>query len=504
MSSKASTRASVVAVLSLLLLGVPALGPVPAAQAHWLTHLLREAGEAGGKGATHLHPNPHLGAIGKAAGALGELPAGRAALAAHVTPEGHWQFANREGQVFTAGTPEEMSRAATPLLPGTVTSGDGKLALYLSEESAFAEGKALDELPKGAELNLVTGTGTVPLLRTGDKLSVRTKPNVTVELADRVLFDETLSVLARRLNTSEIRTIALEPGAAKTIASAPRLDATSKAALVDQVDPAAFAQALGGIRGQTALIVGRVEGATIAFRPSSGGEVVHALEDLRAAARRNDVNLVVLHAETPRQPGGRNWLWQRIEVGGLGDALEKATFGDFLDALGARRAPMRVSAVEDGLGRVRLNAVPEEGATSVASETVGDLLGHVTGEVVTKAVEIGARDDVSQKELDARIIPGIPTYVQMPYFMSIIAGLIGSDFARHWWRRIWPPPARREGEGRLRHVLAATPNFLAYLLLFLPLAGLPAFLAFAARQAWSAVTAPVRLLRRLFRRRAEV
>src|SRR5262245_41456487 len=39
------------------------------------------------------------------------------AIAAEATPEGHWRFVSRAGEVFTAGTAEEMKRAAPLLYP---------------------------------------------------------------------------------------------------------------------------------------------------------------------------------------------------------------------------------------------------------------------------------------------------------------------------------------------------------------------------------------------------
>ena len=55
----------------------------------------------------------------RAAAHIRTLPAGAkgAVLAAHATPEGHWKFVNRDGDVFTAGTPEELQRVVPTLLP---------------------------------------------------------------------------------------------------------------------------------------------------------------------------------------------------------------------------------------------------------------------------------------------------------------------------------------------------------------------------------------------------
>ena len=114
--------------------------------ANVFTHIVREAGEAGGKAAGHGFS--HLGPVGKAAAHLKLLPnAPKGALAAHATPEGHWQFVNREGQVYTAGTPDELKRVMPTLAPEAIAAGESKLTLYVSEDSLFDNRTALSQLP---------------------------------------------------------------------------------------------------------------------------------------------------------------------------------------------------------------------------------------------------------------------------------------------------------------------------------------------------------------------
>lgn len=487
---------------AMFLAAVMALSTAGLAQANWLTSLTKGAGKAAHHGETHLG----LGPIGRAAGHVAELPAGtRGALAAHATPEGHWQFANREGQVFTAGTPDEMSRVATALLPESAR--EGKLSLYLSEDSVFANSAALEALPGNASLHLVTAKGAVELSRDGaGALIAKVRPNVSLALEGRQAFDDAMAFLARPLNKSNIRTLAIEPGGAKSLSSAPRLDPDTKLPTVDAVDPDSIARALSSIRGQTALLVGRIDGSTIAFQPSSGAEISRTLAGLRTAAREYDVNLVILHADTPRQPGGRNWFWQRIEIGGFTDAVAKATFADFVDALAARGGSMHLTAASDGPGRVQLAAVAQarSGAVESVQSTLSEWTGHVTGEIATKAIDVYARDEARDSELDARLIPWVPSYIQIPYLAGIIAGLM--VWAGTWplWQRIWPMRARRTGESRIVHLLTSLPNATAFLLVFLPIAGLPVFIVSMVVGLWQAVLAPFRWAAKLFRRRVNV
>ena len=475
----------------------------PAADAHWITALTREAAEVGARGASHVHPN--LGAIGRAAEHLqGLASAPKGALAAHATPEGHWQFVNREGQTFTAGTADEFKRIVPSLAPDLPSGSNGKLSLYLSEDSVFENRVHLDKLPKDAELHVVTNDGAYPIKRTSEKITALIKPNVSLELIDHALFDETVAALGRQLNTSNVRTISLQPGSPNILSSAPKFDAATKTALVDDLDPANLAKAFRSIRGQTALVTGRVEGTKIFFQPARGAEFSREVDELMSAAAQSDVNLVVLQADTPRQPGGRNWLWQKIEVGGLDEAMKTATVGDFLEALAARNNPLTLAAAREGSGRVAIRGLPSAeggGIGEGASHTKDEWLSHVTGEVITKSLEIHVRDQASQREIDGQLIPGIPTYVQIPYLAGLVCGLISFSLTRSWWRWLAGPQNPDQTGGRMAIFFKRLPGNLVFLLIFLPIVGVPAILWEMAVQTWATITAPFRWLARVFRGR---
>jgi hypothetical protein len=488
---------------------------IPAAQANWLSRLGRIGAEVG-------EVAPGAGKLG--AGKLGVIELERAAthirslpisakgavLAAHATPEGHWKFVNREGDVFTAGTPEELQRVVPTLLPDAAPGGN--LGIYLSEDTLFRDRALLKDLPPGAKLHVVTGADSYPLLTRADAgagtLYAAVRHNLLVDVRERALFDEAITQLERPLSRSSIRTLALEPGGPGTLSSYPRLDPDTKAALVDAIDPPSLAGAISSVRGQTVLVTGRVEDNLLHFRPSSGAEQSIKLSDLTRAAADADVNLVILHAEAPRQPGGRNWFWQRIAVGGLDDALKRATLGDFLDALGASRGEFRVSMQREASGRVAIRALPATAESAPITGVVGDLwtsaVSSVTGNVVTTAVEVHARDEERQKEIDQRIIPYIPSWYQFAYLVGLVAGVLGWPVASQWFARVWPQEQREEYRNSVGYRAAQGVRLLAYFVLFLPIAGIPALIVSFIQQLWALAMLPVRAVRWLSARaRAE-
>jgi hypothetical protein len=498
--ASAARRTRGLAVVVRLVAGLTAVVTLPATgHANWLSKIVREAGETGGKAGSKLGH----GALDNAALHVRSLPpGGGVSLAAHATPEGHWRFVNRQGEVYTAGTPDELKRVVAALAP-EATGEAARLSLHLSEATVFAQRAMIRELPADARLHVVIGKSSYPLHRTsgtgGDRLLAEVRPNVAVALADRTSASEALFQLGRPLQTSRMRVVSLRPGAADALPTVPRFDPASKVAMVDEIDPASLGQALGRIRGQTAVLTGRIAAGQLHFRPPTGGERSLPLADIERAAAAADVNLVVLQSAVTSQPGGRNWLWQRVAVSGLDDALKRATFADFLNALGAGRGRFEVETVARVDGRVALKALlagsGSEPLGGKLGEWMSDVVSEATGNVVTSAVEVMATSEDRQRELDARIVPGIPAAVQLAYLGGIVAGLIGLPFARRWWGRLWPPERRPDYASASGFHAARFAKLLAFLVLFLPLAGAPALLATVAMQLWSLVTAPWRFAR---------
>ena len=511
--------ATALAVVVALALALPLA--VPAAQAGWLSRIAGGAAEVGAAGAASKVTRLGLGSLERAAAHVQALTVGTngAALAAHVTQEGHWKFVNKAGEVFTAGTREELARVVATLAPEAADAGT-RLSLYITEATAF-EGRAaladmLKELPKAAgkapELRVVVNDAAYKLVRRGagssETLLAEVRPNIVVALDKAGLFDEAVWQLARPLNRANIRVLALEAGGPERLAGVPRFDAATKAAQVDVIDPYRLASALGAVRGQTVLVTGRVEGDMLRFGAAGDARRTLPLGDLVAAAERHDVNLVLLESEAARQPGGRNWLWQKVGVKGLDEAVTRATFADFLDALGATRGEMLVSATAENRGRVLVQAVPT-GATTVAPSgglmcgltggiadwmrsVTADWSVHVTGHLATSAVRAFTTDRSRQQELDARILPGLPSWVQWMAIGSFVCGLIGYRFAGAWFARLWPAERREEYSSLLGFRLAALTRLMIEFLIFLPVVGIPAFIVASAVGLWEQVTAPFR------------
>ena len=484
-------------------LGAFLLAPSIAA-ADWLSTLVGTARRVAAQA-----PSASTRALDKVAAHVKGLPPkpDATALAAQATPEGHWRFVNKAGETITAGTPAEMRRVASLLVPDAKV--EARLQLYLTEDTVFARRAALKDLPRGSELHLFSGEESYRILRRSEgpneRLFAEIRSNLVVELSDAKQFAEAAWQLNRPLNKASIRVLALETGGATRLAASPRLDPASNKALIDSIDPGSLAAALGTVRGQTVLITGRIDGELLHFKGASGPERSLLVKDLFKAAEQADVNLIVLHASaTPRQIGGRNWLWQKVEVKGLEEALQRARVADFYNALAPPNGRFAVTANPVGALRTHVELAPIADLPKVpASRPLGDILADaassLTGRVITAGVEANIRSAEYQRDVDWRLLASLPANVQLGYFALVLIGLLGAPLARVWWAHLWPPEDAAEYAGRAGYWAARLIRDGLFVAVFLPLTAPLSAPINLGRQVWDAMLAPVRAWRWLRR-----
>jgi hypothetical protein len=473
------------------------LADVPAS-ANWITKALEDAGDASKLSSRSVHGFSHD--LGNALGhvkALPDLP-GVHALAAEAGQEGHWRFVNAKGETYTAANASELAGMRDSLLPGTA----GELALYLTLETVATRRAFLGDLPPEADLFVATSSGAYRLVREGsgetEIVLAKIKPNLRARIDSKELFSETLFQLNQPLKPSRVRVLALETGSADSLPVVPRFDPETRMALVDRLDPARLSSSLEHVQGQTVVLTGRIESDALSFIDPNGGDGSLPLNDIRAAARNADVNLVIVKSETRRQPGGKNWLWQTATIPGLDAAVKQPTFGDFLARIAPDAEPPTILARRDGFDRVVLEALPSSHSRPLSDSFTGwmdSLAGDAMGRIAMAGFEADLRDERRQAELDRRIIPGIPSSIQIGYLLLLASGLFGLGTGWSWWARIWPTEDRTEYGSYVGYALARLVRGLAFVLVFLPLVGLPLLLRYVGLQLWALLTAPVRFMR---------
>jgi hypothetical protein len=141
------------------------------------------------------------------------------------------------------------------------------------------------------------------------------------------------------------------------------------------------------------------------------------------------------------------------------------------------------------------SSIPEAPLTRPIGDVFSEVVGDLTGNIVTAGVQASVRSAERQRELDQRILPAIPSDLQLGYLVAIVLGLIGLPVARQWWRRIWPPEVASEYAGETGYWAARIVRGAVFLLVFLPLTAPIAAPYNIARQVIDTVMVPVRLWR---------
>ncbi len=473
------------------------------AHAGWLTRLAKEAGEAGGGSA-----RKGAGQLDEAAANLGKLPkvASAGAVAASVSGEGHWTFINKTGQRFTAANDAEMARLGPFLFPDGV--GPAGLNIYVTRDSVFKYPESLKALPKSSKVWLSDGSRAYQLRYRAvsgqdPALYAQVRRDVFVQAGERSIFDEALWRLERPLKRNQIRVLSLTGGGPASLPVVARKVAGGAGNAVEKIDPQHLGPAIEALKGQTVVLTGRITGDRLVYRAGSGFEAEVDLVALRQSASHGDVDLIVLNSPAPRQPGVRNWLWQTVGIEGLETALNSKTYADFIGALAGGGRSLEIKVVQTEANRTTLSAIGlSDGLVAPGSETIGDVIAEVAsevaGSVVTSAIELHGKSESRAKELDRRIIPGVSSDLQIGFLLMVVAGVLGWPVARRWWRWVWPHEERQEYGSWLGYRSAQLMRFVFFLVLFLPLIGVPAMIWNFLLQAWAWLTLPWRILKWMF------
>jgi hypothetical protein len=425
-------------------------------------------------------------------------------LAVHFDTAGHWSFANRAGERFTAsitasGPLAEVSRALATLAPDRAKTNH-QLAVYLSQASAFDTSQAavtLAAVTRTARVYAVIGDTVYPATlpetmagtpRSNAPLRFEIARNCVLSAASAEAFTDALHHLTRPLSRQQIRVLAFAPGAPSVLSSQPRIDPLSKTALVDQIEPAQAAGALAQVRGQILLVTGRVDNTTLLTKSNGQPETAVNLTTLAQAATAVDATLVVLQTGNTAQPGGRNLLWLPVKIPGLDGGQDIPSLLDII-ALTTGNRPLEIAATPTPT-RLQLDIrTPSttEGLLTpgrwrqIFSDVTSDLLGKAQARELTVYAPTATR----QRELDRRVVKAIPSALQYAYAALLVLGVCGWPVAWRWWARLWPHETAADYAGATGFHAARVVRAAIFAVVFMPLTAI--------------VAAPFNLLRRLRR-----
>ena len=404
---------------------------------------------------------------------------GEIELVAHLETQGHWQFANRAGERFTASGSQEVRRAIKALAPQS-DAEVLKLAITLTSTAVTFGGKSLADLPDGASLRAHVDGRTYALRqRSNAEPLLQVTPAVSLVASDARAMSAALWHLNRTLPRNVMRVVGFEPGGPTILSSSPRVDPQTKQTLVDLLDPGALVPGLAGARGQFVVAKGRVRGDALTIggtgRGTGAKEATLSLRELVATAAGYDISLILLETSSPAQPGGRNWLWTPYDLQDVHKAGgETARFVDVVSLIAGQRPLVVQASMADS--RVTLEAKPDaQQGQSAASRWLRSLTDAVTdllGTTPVETIRISLPDVARQRDLDRRIMRYLPISVVWSYVALLALGLIGWPTARRWFAKLWPPEAFAEYANRAGWYAARAVRGAVFALVFIPLAAI--------------------------------
>ncbi len=452
----------------------------PPAHANWLSELAELATKTGSKAGTAAK----AGALEGLASGLTRLPADlkKVALAAEALPDGAWRFVNASGEVITATEAKDIGRVMAVLLPDLARDASLRPNLLIGADTLFEQRGGLALLPDTVTLRLVDGNNAFPIIRQGQgdalKLYAELRPELVLEATERLTFEDAVWRLARPLRPHSIRVLSLDGGATGRLPIARPLAGAGTAPRPELVAAFDLNTGLANLRGQTVILSGQIEGPMLRFADASGVEQSVPLNSVFAAAEGNGIDLILLGANSARQPGTRNWLMRETAVADLEAALAGKTLGDLHAALGRGQGRLNVTAVPGRGGYTRLSTRPAESELPPPSgvfEAPG-VGGHVLvatlrllsgplGDVQAQSIETSAPSREQQSEQDSRLVWFIPSVVQNLYLGGAIAGLLAWPMVARWFNGLWvrtmPAGVARSWAGwlamRIVHVFVAVP-----------------------------------------------
>lgn len=379
-----------------------------------------------------------------------------------ITEAGHVVLGNGAGERFTASNKAEVRRGFAALGRSVGQTGSAG-HVFVTARAAFDQWKVLRDIP-AAKMEMVDKQRFGLTLRPdGTPLISTAAGPAEVDAAT------TLRALQWHLlrPLGAVRVLALEPGGPQSLTRSINRDVQSGDPLIDAIDPQALAAALPTLRGQIAVITGKVVGGKLTARGSSGTEASIEVATLRAAAANAGVAVILRHGTSGAQPHTPRYRLLRRDPSGPPQYL-----GEFVRAT---LPSARFAARTLGDGSLDVTGEPTKADLLDAGrwmQAVADMLKPIYGETAVERLAMWLPAPDVQRELDRRVIKAVPSWLQYGYVGLLLLGLLGLPVARRWFARLWPDERRDDYAGSAGFHAARAARAVVFAVVFMPLAAI--------------------------------
>ena len=242
---------------------------------------------------------------------------------------------------------------------------------------------------------------------------------------------------------------------------------------------------LDKIKNQSIVLSGKISDGKLHSGKQAGFGV--SISELTELAAKNDINLVILESSKPESL--LKHLAKKQDLTANNISTFNQSTGDFINQLSDSKniSGLELSFSSSGKSQVAIstktdNLITSTNVLSLPDSKSGNILAPTILRLLAHSIRIYRPDEVRSLELAdiekeftrqknkeefRQLLPWLYTA------LSVFTGFWAIEYVNQLWRRIWPKPDPQKYNNRFIHGLLQASRFIFYLLLLLPLVGLP-------------------------------
>lgn len=315
-----------------------------------------------------------------------------------------------------------------------------------------------NSLPQGLTIKIVSRNGKVYSLNRTSSLPTLTYQNIELVLSSSARLDSILWQFQRPAMTQRVRFVQLDKDVDAELPS----QIYGSRPIIDSVGMNNLINSIKSMRLETMVLSGKVKDG---FLHHDGQRI--SIKQLEQAAASRDVNLIILGSDKPKKA-----------LQGVADSFDAIrlsdSVADFYNRFSPADAttPMRIKITDSGELQTAIHI--ERKAETVLKQDSEALvhLDIIPLHLSIESVRSFQPNEERIKELDLRIFPAIPSYVQFFVIFSFFSGLFLASTSWLLYLKIWLSPLRAAYGNAFSFSGVYLLHRLGFTLLYLPILGL--------------------------------
>ncbi len=386
-------------------------------------------------------------------------PEGGTSLALVPDQGGGWRLIDAKGEAKSLNKLDDLTASLADAKVSAGKSASKLPQIAIREEDFFKLRGTMPKLSEGAGLSLVRKSGKSYPLKS---ISFGSRSRLVVELDKKMLLnpsnarvlDTNFAYLRMSVNKANLKIASFDSKAAATASRSAKLSDQRVLLNGDQL-----VSSLARYKNQTLMITGRIEtdAATksrkLIVKDGKSKRVID-LDELDKATESQRVNLMIVEANSPKQPG-KSGIFKTALEKRFKDASQGITQKDLISNLAPPKSVSLIHASDNGSNRVVMttsyaaqrNVRKGKSASGQGSDysfTAWSL--HAGTTIGVHSLRINAEDPKHTEEVEGRWIPWISNIDLILSAVGLVIYGFVSLLSWKWWKAIWRFIGRRSVE----------------------------------------------------------